>query len=261
MSTCSCRSGGPHSWTVFFGVANCRTSTFPAACTLSRFACPEVCRPTAQWRSPPAGASEPFIHPAARARTAGGRPAGRRLCRDRPAPRLSPAVRWLADPRVRIVQEALLYRHGTAYELLAYVVMPSHCHIVFAPLKTARAVGLRGKPFAVAQASHGVTVQCVARTKRQFLAAGVVRPSSCAGPMSLARVVDYVERNPVKQGYVMCLRRGSFRRPHAAPMPRDRPGAAACRCRLFNLHPVLKSGRITAECHSAATSGGWPADV
>ena len=47
---------------------------------------------------------------------------------------LTPRVRWLADRRLAvIVRDSLLYGHGTQYDLLAYVVMPSHFHCVFTP--------------------------------------------------------------------------------------------------------------------------------
>lgn len=46
-----------------------------------------------------------------------------------------PAVRWLADGRLAAaVQAELLREAGVRYELHAFVIMPSHVHILFTPL-------------------------------------------------------------------------------------------------------------------------------
>jgi hypothetical protein len=47
---------------------------------------------------------------------------------------LQPAVRYLADPALaKIVTDSLYFFAGERYDLLAYVVMPSHFHWVFRP--------------------------------------------------------------------------------------------------------------------------------
>jgi REP element-mobilizing transposase RayT len=47
---------------------------------------------------------------------------------------LQPAVRWLARADLaNLVTEAIRHGDGSQYHLLAYVVMPSHVHIVFRP--------------------------------------------------------------------------------------------------------------------------------
>src|SRR5207253_10722020 len=46
-----------------------------------------------------------------------------------------PAVRHLVDPRLaQIVRDAMYFFAGERYDLLAFVVMPSHFHGVFQPL-------------------------------------------------------------------------------------------------------------------------------
>ncbi len=41
---------------------------------------------------------------------------------------------WLSDPRVAaLVCEAMHYRDGKLYDLIAYCVMPNHIHLVFTP--------------------------------------------------------------------------------------------------------------------------------
>jgi len=53
----------------------------------------------------------------------------------------SQGPRWLADERVAaIVAEALRYRDGSEYDLLAYCIMPNHVHLVHS------AVGRNGIP-------------------------------------------------------------------------------------------------------------------
>lgn len=42
---------------------------------------------------------------------------------------------WLRDPAVaEIVNDAIRYRDGSAYELIAHCIMPNHVHIVFEPV-------------------------------------------------------------------------------------------------------------------------------
>lgn len=44
--------------------------------------------------------------------------------------------KWLANPDVRkIVSEALHYRDGKVYELIAYCIMPNPIHVLFTPLQ------------------------------------------------------------------------------------------------------------------------------
>ena len=139
----------------------------------------------------------------------------------------APAVRWLADPGLaHVVQEALLYRHGTAYELLAYVVMPSHCHIVFAPLGDGS--GCRPARQAILQSLKRHTAsRCnalLARSGRFWQPESFDRVVH--GPMSLARVVDYVERNPVKAGLCDLPEAWKFSSAHTRPRCLgNRPGA------------------------------------
>ena len=47
-----------------------------------------------------------------------------------------PAVQHLRDPRLaQVVVDALYYFAGQRYDLLGFVVMPSHVHWVFQPLE------------------------------------------------------------------------------------------------------------------------------
>jgi len=43
--------------------------------------------------------------------------------------------KWLSDERIAgIVKEAIHYRDGKVYELIAYTIMPNHAHIIFKPI-------------------------------------------------------------------------------------------------------------------------------
>ncbi len=109
--------------------------------------------------------------------------------------------RWLTDPQVAaVVVEALHYRHGQVYDLLAFCVMPNHVHLVCTPLQDED-----GKYHAL----HRILQSLKRHTARQankilkrqgaFWQAEsydhVVRDTD-----ELARIVQYVINNPVKAG-------------------------------------------------------------
>lgn len=115
-----------------------------------------------------------------------------------------PAVAHLANDKLAsIVQEALFFFAGTRYDLLAFVVMPSHFHWVFQPLP-----------------SWTETLEPDGRTPRERIMHGIKRHTArecnrllgLQGPFwqaesydhwvrdvdELERIVHYVENNPVK---------------------------------------------------------------
>jgi len=110
-------------------------------------------------------------------------------------------VRWLADHRLaRVVDEAIRYRHGKAYALLAYVVMPSHCHVVFTPCGDS--AGERPAREAIL---HSLKRHTASRCNRLLGRRGALWQSESfdrlvRGPTGVARVVAYVECNPVAAG-------------------------------------------------------------
>jgi type I restriction enzyme R subunit len=127
-------------------------------------------------------------------------------------------IRWLADRRLaRIVQQSLLHRHGSVYDLSAYVVMPSHCHVVFAPLEDSshgrpeRQVILQSlKRFTAARCNR-----VLGRTGRFWQAESFDRV--VRGSASLERVVAYIERNPVEAGLCERPEEWEFSSAHAPP--------------------------------------------
>jgi len=116
---------------------------------------------------------------------------------------VSPGACWLADPRIAsVVEESLLYRDGRDYRLIAYVIMPSHCHIVFA---TGDVTGLGG---------HDVSRERITQSLKRYTARECNRLLGRRGEFwqpesydrvvrddaELERIVLYVEQNPVKAG-------------------------------------------------------------
>ena len=115
-----------------------------------------------------------------------------------------PPVRWLADPRIaRAVADAVRHFDGERYDLLAFVVMPSHLHWVFRP----REDWADDRRSPRERIVHAVN---------SFTASECNRLLGRSGPFwqhesydhwvrddeELGRVVDYVEQNPVKAGLV-----------------------------------------------------------
>ncbi len=122
----------------------------------------------------------------------------------------SPAVKRLENPEVaRIVCDAFLYFADIRYDLLGYVVMPSHFHWVFHPrnewFEKNRKVGDERSPRQwIMQSIKGFT----ARRCNEVLGLSgafwqdeswdhVVR-----GDDELERILRYVEENPVKARFV-----------------------------------------------------------
>jgi type I restriction enzyme R subunit len=121
-----------------------------------------------------------------------------------------PGVRHFADARLaRIAVTAIYYFAGARYDLLAYVVMPSHLHWVFRPLEAW---------------TQGLGPSANVRPPRERIMHGLKRHTGlecnrllgCQGPFwqdesydhcvfdvdELERIMDYVEWNPVRAGLV-----------------------------------------------------------
>jgi REP element-mobilizing transposase RayT len=123
-----------------------------------------------------------------------------------------PAVRWLADGRLAAaVQAELLREAGVRYELHAFVIMPSHVHLLFTPLAVwgdeRDAAGRWGGPrTSIMKAFKGRTAlacnRILGRSGPFWQSESydrVVRDEK-----TFAKIVDYIEHNPVKAG--LCTR-------------------------------------------------------
>ncbi len=126
---------------------------------------------------------------------------------------------WLGRPEIaRVVAEALHYRDGSAYELLAYCIMPNHVHLVCTPL--ARTDSPRCEDSVVrANSPHSGDVHSL-QAILQSLKGNTARRANAIlarrgafwqaesydhavrDEAELERVVQYVANNPVKAGLV-----------------------------------------------------------
>jgi putative transposase len=121
-----------------------------------------------------------------------------------------PAVHHLADPRLaRLVVDAMYFFAGQRYDLLAFVVMPSHIHWVFQPLaawvESLSDCGNSRSPRERIQ--HGLNRFTASECNQIRAATGDfwqresydhwVRDAD-----ELERIIRYIEENPVKAGLV-----------------------------------------------------------
>ena len=132
----------------------------------------------------------------------------------------SPAVRWLADRRLAsVVRDSLLFGHGSRYELVAYVVMPSHCHVVFTPLAERRSGRPAREAILHSLKRHTGTLcnRLLGRTGAFWQAESYDR--WVRGPAEFATVVAYVERNPVEAGLCEAPEAWEFSSARSRPPP------------------------------------------
>jgi len=119
-----------------------------------------------------------------------------------------PANRALADDRLaRIVADSVFHFAGDRYDLLAFVVMPSHIHWLFHPTEAWVASLLAGPPTPPERIMQSLK-RWTARRCNQLLGKGGtfwqqesydhwVRDVD-----ELERIILYIEANPVKAGLV-----------------------------------------------------------
>ncbi len=122
-----------------------------------------------------------------------------------------PAVRWFSDARLAaVVQQSLLFGHGARYDLVAYVVMPSHVHWVFTPLVADDAGKAWTRSAILASFKRHTARICNGMLERSgaFWQAEsydrVIR-----GEGERERIITYVEHNPVRAG--LCDRPSQWR--------------------------------------------------
>ncbi|MFM9058643.1 MAG: transposase [Planctomycetaceae bacterium] len=132
---------------------------------------------------------------------------------------LEPLVRWLArDDLATIVQAAILHGAGTRYDLLAYVVMPSHIHLVFTPFEDAANPTCRNERGRAAtprqRILHSIRGYSARACNRLLGRSGEFWQREChdrwlRGPDEVRRAVEYVAFNPVAAG--LCRRPEDWR--------------------------------------------------
>jgi REP element-mobilizing transposase RayT len=121
----------------------------------------------------------------------------------------TPGVCWFADTRLAsIARDAICHHAGIRYDLHAYVVMPSHVHLVLSP-RSSWSAG-RGP----ASGRLGGDLGAIMHALKSFIAHECVKARSLQGAFwqsesydrvvrderELEHVVRYVEWNPVKAG-------------------------------------------------------------
>jgi putative transposase len=122
---------------------------------------------------------------------------------------------WLRNPSIAdLVTEVIRYRDRTAYDLLAYCVMPNHVHILFTPLNT-EAPDVVGRPdwstYNVTAILSSLKWYTAVQANRILERTGsfwqhesydhVIRDSK-----DLERLLWYTLLNPVKAGLAMAWR-------------------------------------------------------
>jgi type I restriction enzyme R subunit len=121
-----------------------------------------------------------------------------------------PAVRWFDDPALaRMMVDTFYFFAGQRYDLLGFVVMPSHIHWVFQPLPTwvERLGDLEHKPSPRERICRSINQHAALEGNRQLGRTGAfwqhepydhwIRDAD-----ELERILLYIEGNPVKAGLV-----------------------------------------------------------
>jgi len=117
-------------------------------------------------------------------------------------------VRRLADPRLaQLVVDALYFFAGRRYDLLAFVVMPSHLHWVFQPLEAwVNGLGPQGEERPPRQQIiHSINRFAAGECNKLLGVAGTFWQHESydhwiRDAEEMERVIGYVEANPVKAG-------------------------------------------------------------
>lgn len=130
------------------------------------------------------------------------------------------AVRHLADARLaRIVVDTMYFFAESRYDLLAYVVMPSHFHWVFQPREDwARTASAGRPPREVIQ--HSVNRFSSRKCQEILGTSGAFWQHESYDHWvrdveELERIILYVENNPVKAGLVTAAEEWEFSSAHA----------------------------------------------
>ena len=123
------------------------------------------------------------------------------------------AVQQLADPgAASVVQRSLRHFAGERYDLLAFVIMPSHFHWVFHPRQNWVDAQLQGRPRTGREAAVWSPRQDIMKSVKGYSAYRCNQALGLSGEFwqdesydhvvrddaELLRIIDYVELNPVR---------------------------------------------------------------
>lgn len=106
---------------------------------------------------------------------------------------------WLHDERVsNMIAEAIRFRDGKAYDLLAYCIMPNHVHMVFTVERSTTSLCMILQSLKAYTAREANKILCQKGTFWQHESYDhVVRDGK-----ELEHIIHYVLHNPVKAGMV-----------------------------------------------------------
>lgn len=112
-----------------------------------------------------------------------------------------------------IVADALFFFAGQRYDLLAYVVMPSHFHWVFQPRESVEADKDERPPRE--RIMHSIKSYTRNACNRRLKLQGPFWQQESydhwvRNTEELERIIQYVENNPVRAGLVSCLEEWPF---------------------------------------------------
>ena len=114
--------------------------------------------------------------------------------------RASTGPLWLSDKRIaNVVQDALVNRYARLYYLWAYVVMANHIHVLLKPKNHDTSISTITKN--VKGYSSREANRLLERTGQRFWQDESFDHWS-RNPSEFARIVKYIENNPVKAGLV-----------------------------------------------------------
>jgi len=119
-----------------------------------------------------------------------------------------PTVRYLADPALaKEVANSLYFFAGQRYDLVAYVVMPSHFHWVFRPTKNITPVRTKKGRWQSARERimHSIKRHSAKQCNRLLDREGTFwqdesHDHCVRDEDELERIIEYIELNPVKAG-------------------------------------------------------------
>jgi len=116
---------------------------------------------------------------------------------------------WLArDDVAEIILENLFFRAEKLYRLWAFAIMPNHVHALVEPLGNAPSADSEEKDFAaLAQIAHALKSFTAHRANKTLKREGAFWETESydhwvRDAEDFARVVEYIENNPVKAGLV-----------------------------------------------------------
>jgi REP element-mobilizing transposase RayT len=130
--------------------------------------------------------------------------------------RSADSPRWLCQPEIaEIVAEALHYRDGKGYDLLAYCIMPNHVHIVFVVGRIFNP-SYKGSQNAIPANDEPIPLQSMMQSLKRHTArkANLILgrqgrfwqeeyyDHAARDSNELDRIIQYVLNNPVKAGLV-----------------------------------------------------------